>query len=72
MPPHDLLLRVGGAELERLVAFARLRAQPDLPRCVGRGPALRRIADERGVSGLAFSTDLSTRELRALIEAEPQ
>jgi hypothetical protein len=55
---------------------ARLRyldwADVPLPEGDGRGPALRRIADERGVSGLAFSTDLSTRELRALIEAEPQ
>jgi len=55
---------------------ARLRyldwADVPLPEGDGRGPALRRIADERGVSGLAFSTDLSARELRALIEAEPQ
>lgn len=43
-----------------------------LPEGDERGPALRRIAQERSVSGLAFSTDLSPRELRPLIQAEPR
>jgi hypothetical protein len=55
---------------------ARLRyldwADVPLPDGDDRGPALGRIADERRDSGLAFSTDLSARELRALIEAESE
>jgi len=43
-----------------------------LPEGDERGPALRRIAEERSVSGLAFSTDLLPRELRPLIRAEPR
>jgi tetratricopeptide (TPR) repeat protein len=65
------------AEVEKAgIDATRLRyldwADAELPDGDARAAALRRLADERDAAGLAFSTHLSARELRALIDLDPE